>query len=298
MSLSPFVLSYACNPMILQVTFPSLEKLGIIDMGNLRKICDDRSSSDLLSKLKVLKLISLPKQSAILPSSFFLSLSKLERLVVVDASFTEIFQCEGVGGKMQAWEPSDLSDLRFSKLPELTHLWKGEFQSQAGILFQNLRTLKVLECPKLKSLVSSTTCFEYLTTLEISRCHGFINLITPSTAKSMVQLKRMRITDCKMIEEIIAGDGGREVIIFKQLQHLRLHSLPQLRSFCSGYHHFQFPSLVEFIATECPKLSVFSEGKAITPLLQRVCLTGEEDRPLENLGLNITIKRSHSEKVL
>ena len=125
---------------------------------------------------------------------------------------------------------------------------------------------------------------------------GFTNLITPSTAKSMVQLKIMRITECKMIEEIIAGDGGKDNIIFKQLQYLRLQSLPQLRSFCSSYYHFEIPSLVEFVATECPMLSVFSEGEVSTPLLQRVCLTGEVG-PLENEDLNTTIKGSYSKKV-
>ncbi|XP_022742511.1 uncharacterized protein LOC111293812 [Durio zibethinus] len=283
-----------------KVTFPSLEKLGVMDMGNLRKICNDQISKDSFSKLKVLKVIGLPKISAIIPSCFFLSLSKLERLVVDDASFTEIFQLEGVGGKTQAWELSDFSDLRLSKLPELTHLWKEEFQSQPGILFHNLRTLKVLECPKLKSLVSSAMSFENLTTLEISRCHGFINLIAPSTAKSMMQLKIMRITDCKMIEEIIAnvGDGGSDGIIFKQLECLRLQSLPQLTSFCSGYYYrFEFPSLVEFVAIECPNLSVFCKGEVSTPLLQSVRLKGEEGRPLKNHDLNNTIRGSYSEKV-
>ncbi|MBA0860562.1 hypothetical protein Goshw_018865 [Gossypium schwendimanii] len=282
-----------------KVAFPSLEKLGIMDMGSLRKIYNDQISMDSFSKLKVLKLIGLSKQLDILPSGFFLSLSKLERLVVDDASFTEIFQCKSTEKKMQAWELDSFSDLRLSKLPELLHLWKEEFECQPGTHFRNLRSLKVLECSKLKNLVPSTASFQNLTTLEISRCHGLRNLVTPSTAKSMVQLKRMRITDCKMLEGIVADADDRSIysIMFKHLEYLRLQSLQALTSFCSGNYRFEFPSLVELVAIECPKFSVFCKGKVSTPLLKRVCPTEGGDRSFTDKDLNSTINVLYSEKV-
>ncbi|KAL1074575.1 hypothetical protein V6Z11_D11G298900 [Gossypium hirsutum] len=283
----------------MQVAFPSLEKLGIMDMGSLRKIYNDQISMDSFSKLKVLKLIGLSKQLDILPSGFFLSLSKLERLVVDDASFTEIFQCKSTEKKMQAWELDSFSDLRLSKLPELLHLWKEEFECQPGTHFRNLRSLKVLECSKLKNLVPSTASFQNLTTLEISRCHGLRNLVTPSTAKSMVQLKRMRITDCKMLEGIVADADDRSIysIMFKHLEYLRLQSLQALTSFCSGNYRFEFPSLVELVAIECPKFSVFCKGKVSTPLLKRVRPTEGGDRSFTDKDLNSTINVLYSEKV-
>ncbi|KAK8712591.1 hypothetical protein V6N13_147827 [Hibiscus sabdariffa] len=281
-----------------KVEFPSLEKLGIIDMGNLRKLCNDQIPMGLFSKLKVLKLMGFPKQSDVIPSAFFLSLSKLERLVVDDATFSEVFLCEGIEEKMQAWELASFSDLWLSRLPELMHLWKEDFQSQPPILFQNLKTLKVLECPKLKYLVPSTVSFQNLTTLEISRCHGLRTLITPSTAKSMVQLKSMRITDCKKLEGIVedAGDSTNVIIIFKHLEYFRLQSLPALTSFCSGYYHFKFPSLVELVAIECPEFSYFCKGEVSTPSLKRVCPTEEVDRSFTDEDLNATIKGLYSEK--
>ncbi|TYI57723.1 hypothetical protein E1A91_D11G301400v1 [Gossypium mustelinum] len=281
-----------------KVAFPSLEKLGIMDMGSLRKIYNDQISMDSFSKLKVLKLIGLSKQLDILPSGFFLSLSKLERLVVDDASFTEIFQCKSTEKKMQAWELDSFSDLRLSKLPELLHLWKEEFECQPGTHFRNLRSLKVLECSKLKNLVPSTASFQNLTTLEISRCHGLRNLVTPSTAKSMVQLKRMRITDCKMLVGIVADADDRSIysIMFKHLEYLRLQSLQALTSFCSGNYRFEFPSLVELVAIECPKFSVFCKGKVSTPLLKRVRPTEGGDRSFTDKDLNSTINVLYSEK--
>ncbi|KAB2005784.1 hypothetical protein ES319_D11G294800v1 [Gossypium barbadense] len=281
-----------------KVAFPSLEKLGIMDMGSLRKIYNDQISMDSFSKLKVLKLIGLSKQLDILPSGFFLSLSKLERLVVDDASFTEIFQCKSTEKKMQAWELDSSSDLRLSKLPELLHLWKEEFECQPGTHFRNLRSLKVLECSKLKNLVPSTASFQNLTTLEISRCHGLRNLVKPSTAKSMVQLKRMRITDYKMLEGIVADADDRSIysIMFKHLEYLRLQSLQALTSFCSGNYRFEFPSLVELVAIECPKFSVFCKGKVSTPLLKRVRPTEGGDRSFTDKDLNSTINVLYSEK--
>lgn len=268
-------------------------------MGSLRKIYNDKISMYSFSKLKVLKLIGLPKQLDSLPSGFFLSLSKLERLVVDDAPFTEIFQCKNTEEKMQAWELDSFSDLRLSKLPELSHLWKEEFQSQVGTHFRNLRSLKVSECPKLENLVPSTVSFQNLTTLEISRCHGLRNLVTPSTAKSMVQLKRMRITDCKMLEGIVADADNRSTysIMFKHLEYLRLQSLQALTSFCSGSHRFEFSSLVELVAIKCPEFSVFCEGEVSTPLLKRVCPTEGGDRSFTDKDLNSTIKGLYSDKV-
>ncbi|MBA0818838.1 hypothetical protein Gohar_021526, partial [Gossypium harknessii] len=86
----------------------------------------------------------------------------------------------------------------------------------------------------------------------------------------MVQLKRMRITDCKMLEGIMADadDGRTYSIMFKHLEHLRLQSLQALTCFCSGYHQLKFPSLVELVAIECPEFSIFCKGEVSTPLLK------------------------------
>ena len=85
--------------------------------------------------------------------------------------------------------------------------------------------------------------------LEILKGHGLINLFTSSTAKSMVQLKKMSVSECERIAEIVVCKGGEasEVITFAQLTYLKLDCLPKLTSFCSGSHSFKFPSLEEVI---------------------------------------------------
>ena len=81
-----------------------------------------------------------------------------------------------------------------------------------------------------------------------------VNLVISSTVKSIVQLKKMSVSECERIAEVIVGKGGgggeaSEVITFAQLTYLKLDCLPKLTSFCLGSHSFKFPSLEEVIVT-------------------------------------------------
>ncbi|XP_022747154.1 uncharacterized protein LOC111296927 [Durio zibethinus] len=166
---------------------------------------------------------------------------------------------------------SRLTELRLTYLYELMHLWK----EKEG--FQNLRILHVVGCPKLKSyLVTSSVCFQNLMTLQVEGCDGIIKLVTHSTAKSLVQLREMRIGNCERIAEIVEGSDGdrhevKDEIIFPKLNLLELTRLSNLESFCSsGNHTFGFPSLATVVVEDCPKMKVFSKGGLNTPMLHKV----------------------------
>ncbi|GKV44475.1 hypothetical protein SLEP1_g51658 [Rubroshorea leprosula] len=254
---------------ISKATFPSLECLGVKWNDNMKIQCGHHPE-EYFGKLKVLHLIGFPKQSAFLPPFFLHSLPNLRKLLVKDAFFDEIFRC----GEVTCEEKSvcgrtPLRKLRLSKLHELTHLWKEESQLEVDIL-RNLETLKVQECSRLKNLVLSSVYFNNLQTLVVSECHGLVNLVRYSTAKSLGQLRRMKVADCEMIEEIVVclGDAVNDGIVFSELECLQLKGLPRLESFCSGDCNFKFPALVEVIVTECPNMQIFSKGKLSTPRLQ------------------------------
>ncbi|XP_022723803.1 uncharacterized protein LOC111280652 [Durio zibethinus] len=141
--------------------------------------------------------------------------------------------------------------------------------------------------------------FKNLTYLQVSNCHGLKNLLTLSTAKSMVVLTEMSITDCQMIEEIIArgSDDLMDGIVFSQLKTLELGCLPSLSSFCSGNYAFGFPSLEELIMRQCPKMEIFTTGGLSTPMLQ-----GIQSAEGEYLGhwegnLNAIVQQLFTEKV-
>ena len=285
--------------MIIQVTFPILEELKLEQNHTLNGTWHGQLSTDCFRKLKVLELINVPGKSAALPYCFIRSLPDLETFILNDASFCQIFQSEALNDEERhASVLTRLSKLHLSKLPNLAQLWKEEFRAT----FCNLRILEVEECGKLMTLVPSLASFENLTTLEVSRCHGFFNLIACSAAKSLMLLERMSISDCKMIEEIIASEGEeiKGGIVFTQLKYLQLSCLPNLASFSLGDHIFEFPALAKVIVKECPKMKNFCQGDLSTPKLQRVQLTGgeeDEKRGRWDGNLKTTIQQLFKEMV-
>lgn len=170
--------------------------------------------------------------------------------------------------------------------------------------FQNLRTLKISECSKLEQLVPSSVSL--LTILEVSRCDGLINLTTLSTAESLVKLRRMKISDCKMIEEITELQVGEEVkkvpIVFSQLEYLELNSLARLESFWLRNHTLEFPYLGQVVVRGCPNMKIFSQEVLCTPMLHKVQMTEESFEWVPKQGywegnLNSTIQKLSEEMV-
>ncbi|XVF30815.1 hypothetical protein REPUB_Repub16aG0090700 [Reevesia pubescens] len=297
-------------------TFPDLEilELGLNDgMKEIWHACGQQLVTDYLCKLKDVQVRGTPKKFAIIPLDLLrlLSLPNLEKLQIRNAHCKEIFQSEGVGGEempASAWVVlSRVIELRLTHLSELMHLWK----EKEG--FQNLRILDVKLCPKLKFfLVPSSVSFQNLVTLKVQKCGGITKLITHSTAKTLVQLKEMSITDCDKMNEIIEGCGGDEdevkiEISFPQLNSLELRYLPKLESFCSsGNYSFAFPSLEKVKVKDCPKMKMFSQGDSNTSMLQcvRFCKKRKDDLSWEGVryywrwegNLNSTIQQLFKER--
>ncbi|GKV44775.1 hypothetical protein SLEP1_g51930, partial [Rubroshorea leprosula] len=267
-----------------KATFPCLEELELNNNDIMKEIWHGQYPGDYFPKLKVLKLIQLPEQSVVHP--FLFQSPNLERLVVSEASFLEPFQCQGLGDKAKpALALTESSELRLSELLES--------------VFYNLKILEVLQCSNLKNLVPSFVSFENLTTLEVSACPELINLIEYSTAKSMVQLTKISISECQMLKEIVAcvDEDVKDVIVFIQLKCLLLRGLPRLASFCSWYCGFEFASLEEVIVMGCPNMQIFSQGEcSTTNKLQKVKLTVDEDEGFWEGNLNSTIKMMFTEK--
>ncbi|GKV47763.1 hypothetical protein SLEP1_g54629 [Rubroshorea leprosula] len=280
-----------------KATFPSLEEMRLDWNGNMKEIWHGQHiPGDYFLKLKVLELSNLPRQLVVQP--FLFQAPNLEKLVVSGASFHDIFKCQGLGGvEKPALAFTQLSGSGLSELHELTCLRKEE--SNLESVFSNLNILEVLRCSKLKNLVPSFVSFKNLTTLEVTACHELIYLIDYSTAKSMVQLTRMSISECDMLKEIMAcvDDEVKDGIVFSQLKYLQLCVLPRLASFCSGSCNFEFLSLEEVIVS-CPHMQIFSRGECSSPKkLQKVKLTKDGDEEFWEGNLNSTIQKMFIEKV-
>ena len=140
-----------------------------------------------ISILKVFELIHFPSDLAAFPSHLLRRLPSLENLVLSDAAFEDIALYEETKSEENCFGiPTQVKELNLSKFPKLTLLSK---YSQSHLALQNLESLRVSECVNLKLLVPLSTSFEHLSVLEVSKCHGLINLIFSSTANLWYNLQ-------------------------------------------------------------------------------------------------------------
>ncbi|XP_065867352.1 uncharacterized protein [Euphorbia lathyris] len=251
-----------------KIAIPRLEELKV-EWNSLKDILNDNDQPEFLSKLKVIELTGFQCEYAILPSNFLQKIPKLEKLALSD-DLIEGINLHGLSFRNDK-DPESLallSKLKLSNLPKLKHLVHDD--SHLVPLFQNLEDLEVIKCSRLKILVPSSVSFQNLTNLQVSKCEGLMSLITASTARSLVQLKKMVVKECKMMQEIVAitPDELECEIRFSQLECLELDDLPCLASFSSGNYDFYFPSLEEVVVIGCPNMKTFA--CSVTPKLKEV----------------------------
>ena len=133
--------------------------------------------------------------------------------------------------------------------------------------------------------------------LEVEEFDVLISLLTPSTARTLVQLKEIEIRECKRMTEIVANEGSEaeagDEIAFNNLEYLRLIDLSSLTAFHLGNHTIKFPSLEYVDMYNCPKLKIFCSGVLSTPKLRSIYINEKEIRKKEGDGdvdLNSRIK--------
>ncbi|XP_031258427.1 uncharacterized protein LOC116116502 [Pistacia vera] len=115
--------------------------------------------------------------------------------------------------------------------------------------------------------------FQNLKVLNVIRCRELTKLMTPSTARSLVQLRELSVEGCEMVIEIVENEGDATTsteIVFENLKKLLFRRLETLICFCSGNYSFNYPSLEELIIGKCPNMKTFSQGILSTPKLHKV----------------------------
>ncbi|KAL4639792.1 hypothetical protein ACB092_03G243700 [Castanea dentata] len=100
---------------------------------------------------------------------------------------------------------------------------------------------------RLKNIVPfSSTPFHCLMILRVYNSDVLISLLTPSTARTLVQLRMIEVRDCKRMTEIVANEGSEaeagDEITFNNLTDLWLKNLPSLTAIWgiapSNSHHW------------------------------------------------------------
>ncbi|XP_028783521.1 uncharacterized protein LOC114739609 [Neltuma alba] len=211
------------------------------------------------------------------------------------SSFETLFHTAEIG-HFNIKKPTQIKKLWLYQLEQLQHIWNDD--SASDTLVPHLEDLTIIECSRLRRLAPPLTSFASLTTLEVEDCNGLMYFVTPFTAKSLVHLTSLTVTNCGMLEEIVMTNevGSEEEIIFESLKDLELTCLSCFKSFCSGKHTFIFPSLVKLKVTECHKMQNFSSGTIIAPFLKLVEV--ENGRKRWKGDLNTTIKHLFTDKAI
>ncbi|KAL2625540.1 hypothetical protein AAZV13_07G058850 [Glycine max] len=193
------------------------------------------------------------------------------------------------------------------QLKELV-LWSSKIKDigfEREPVLQRLELLSLHWCHKLRNLAPPSVSLAYLTNLEVRNCGRLRNLMASSTAKSLVQLKSMKISECDELEEIVTNEGNEEEeqIVFGKLITIELEYLLKLKSFCSYNNcEFKFPSLEILIVRECRMMQTFTEGGARAPKLQNIGAAveeGKEEAMWQWEGdLNATIQKGFYQELL
>eukprot|EP00256_Glycine_max_P063443 XP_014633257.1 uncharacterized protein LOC100780862 isoform X2 [Glycine max] len=276
----------------------NLQCLSLGEIG-LEMIKRGEFQTNFLHKLQVLTLC-FHIGSNVFPYEILQLAPNIEKLVVYDGSFKEIFCFDSLNVD-EAGLLLQLKVLCLESLPELVSI--GLENSWIQPLLGNLETLEVIGCSSLKDLVPSTVSFSNLTHLQVQDCDSLLYLFTSSTARSLGQLKTMKISCCYSIEEVVVSKDGdeshEEEIIFPQLNCLKLEYLSKLRSFYKG-SLLSFPSLEELSVIYCEWMETLCPGTLKADKLVQVQLepTWRHSDPikLEN-DLNSTMREAFWKKL-
>ncbi|QCE02661.1 hypothetical protein DEO72_LG8g676 [Vigna unguiculata] len=198
----------------------------------------------------------------------------VEKLMVCDGFFNEIFCCEN---------PSNVD--YYSRF--LLHLKVLHLESLQDFISIGLN-LAAWRLP-----LSNLTC------LKVQGCSRLLYLLTSSTVKSLGQLKRMEIKNCRAIQEIVYKEKDEldeDEIIFPQLSCLNLDSLWNLQKFYGG--SLSFPSLKEFSVTHSDKMITLCSGTLKTAKLSHVKFEEFQEAIPLKFDLNYTTRMRFLIKML
>ncbi|KAF3660618.1 putative disease resistance protein-like [Capsicum annuum] len=185
-------------------------------------------------------------------------------------------------------EFSLLREMHFWSIPTFQNFWPTADNAitDSNPLFNekvscpNLEVLNLQGAGSITALCSHqlpTAYFSKLVTLEVLWCGKLRNLMSPSVARSLVNLQRLRIIGCQSMEEVITEEEqqGDEIMcnepLFPRLEKLKLENLRKLGHFILTKQALEFPFLREVEIHKCPEMKTFvQQGSVSTPSLKNV----------------------------
>ncbi|KAF3457894.1 hypothetical protein FNV43_RR02554 [Rhamnella rubrinervis] len=173
---------------------------------------------------------------------------------------------------------------------ECIRIWRVQLSAEKSYSFQNLTTLEISWCNRLKialsfaiakSLVQLQTLSAddhleisslndqhlpsfYITKLEVTGVRSE-NLLSASVAAAFVHLEILKVYKCGLMKEVVVtkelreGRTSTKNIRFPALKYISLMDLQNLQRFCTG-DHTQCPLLEKLEIHRCPEFRTFISG--------------------------------------
>ncbi|XP_054824338.1 uncharacterized protein LOC129322207 [Prosopis cineraria] len=259
------------------------------------RILNDNYEENLFQSIEILRLQYFHRTPITFLSDLIGRFPNATTLQVRCSSFETLFPLEETG-HCSIKIPTKIKNLWLFQLEQLEHIWDDNSPTDALVL--NLEDLTVRECSMLMRLAPPLASFIKLTSLEVEDCNGLMYFMTSFTAKSLVHLTSLTVSNCGKLEEIVMTnrEESEEEIKFESLKYLELNSLSSFKSFCCGKHIFIFPSLLGLKVTRCHKMQNFSCGFIVAPFLKFVEV--ENRKKCWKESLNITIKQMFLDKAI
>ncbi|KAM3288779.1 hypothetical protein P3S67_022209 [Capsicum chacoense] len=181
-----------------------------------------------------------------------------------------------------------LREMHLKELPEFQNFWPraNNAITNSNPIFNekvscpNLEVVKLYEANSITALCSHelpTASFSKLEALEVENCGKLRNLMSPSVARGLLNLRMLYVGYCQSIEEVITEEEqqGDEIVcnepLFPRLEKLKLHNLLKLGHFILTKHALKFPFLKEVDIRVCLKMKAFiQQGSISTPSLESV----------------------------
>lgn len=130
-----------------------------------------------------------------------------------------------------------LKELELQGLRGINEIWGNQYGDHVSSSFCKLESLTVKTCNKLETVISLSMLhrLQNLENIVIRLCLSLRNSFVSSIARDVVHLKKMYVSHCSKMSEIIgAGKQDEEItdsIVFPELTVLELRSLSNLTSF-------------------------------------------------------------------
>ncbi|XP_077214017.1 putative disease resistance protein At4g27220 [Tasmannia lanceolata] len=228
--------------------FKILQRLDLIGMEKLEKICHGPLPNRFFGNLIELNIDSCRKLKNILPYDLLEGLQSLEKLEVQNCEeLEEVFDYEEEIHAITTSTLSTLKEMRLLNLPKLSCIWKGA--------------------------IPPSGTFHNLSQLSVVRCHSLRCLFSPVLGQCLQQLEHLHVTDCLKLEKIIWDEEVNKTrqnfpslpppLTFQNLRRITNRGCPRLKDVFSWNIARGLQQLEYLYVYECEEIEVIITGEEL-----------------------------------